>query len=201
MVCESGGREKIYPVNMLSSERIIVRASNPGQFDPDCGGGGGAAAATGAGAANVGWSKDGDMLYHMGKVRFCRNMVSVVNCGRICANTNLVFFSQVGINTDQSSMGGASLTVHGNIQLSGQILQPSDLRIKELVRELDSRRQLDNVNKIKIVEYRYRPEFAENFPPHQRRGETPRQTNICISRRFACWVPKNRCRFPVAGTV
>ena len=104
-----------------------MRASNPGQFEPD---------------AEGTWTRDpgGDTVYHIGKI---------------------------GINTDQAS---ESLTVHGNIQLTGQVLQPSDLRIKERIQEVDSRKQLDNVNQIKIVQYKYKPEFVKYLPDGEQRG-------------------------------
>ncbi|TRY81134.1 hypothetical protein TCAL_12676, partial [Tigriopus californicus] len=112
------------PIVSLASERIIVRASNPGQFEPD---------------SEASWMREqgSETIYHIGKV---------------------------GINTDHAS---EALSVHGNIQLTGQILQPSDLRIKHNVKELDSRKQLQNVNKIKIVQYQYRPEFMEKLPDEQ----------------------------------
>jgi len=45
----------------------------------------------------------------------------------------IAFSGKVGINSDQSS---EALTVHGNIQVTGQILQPSDIRIKNVLKEL-----------------------------------------------------------------
>ena len=119
--------QKTHVLSSAASERIIVRASNPGQFEPD---------------AEGTWTRDpgGDTVYHIGKI---------------------------GINTDQAS---ESLTVHGNIQLTGQVLQPSDLRIKERIQEVDSRKQLDNVNQIKIVQYKYKPEFVKYLPDGEQRG-------------------------------
>ena len=63
---------------------------------------------------------------------------------------------RVAINTEQ---GSEALTVHGNIQLSGQVMQPSDVRIKRVLREVDPKEQLENVKKIKIVQYKYRQIF------------------------------------------
>lgn len=49
-------------------------------------------------------------------------------------------------------------------QVTGQILQPSDLRLKDVCSELDSGSQLRNVKKLKIVKYQYKPEFLRQLP-------------------------------------
>lgn len=58
--------------------------------------------------------------------------------------------------------------MHGNIQVSGQVMQPSDARIKTVIQEVDCSEQLANVNKIKIVQYKYRPEFVHQLPEQER---------------------------------
>ena len=40
-------------------------------------------------------------------------------------------------------------------------MQPSDIRIKEDLRELEPREQLEKVRKIKIFQYKYKPEYIE----------------------------------------
>ena len=40
-------------------------------------------------------------------------------------------------------------------------MQPSDIRIKEDLRELQPREQLEKVRKIKIFQYKYKPEYIE----------------------------------------
>lgn len=75
---------------------------------------------------------------------------------------------KVGINTEQ---GNEALTVHGNLQLTGQVFQPSDLRIKERIREVSPRKQLENVNQIRIVEFKYKEEFVDQLPEEQRTGK------------------------------
>ncbi|XP_054710958.1 myelin regulatory factor-like [Uloborus diversus] len=102
-----------------ASEKIIVRASNPGQFENDM---------------ELSWQKGNtlDSIFHNGRV---------------------------GINTDRPE---ESLVVHGNIKVTGHILQPSDLRAKFDVRELDTKEQLKNVSKLRIVRYHYLPEFADH---------------------------------------
>lgn len=65
--------------------------------------------------------------------------------------------SRVGINTDRPD---ESLVVHGNLKVSGHIVHPSDSRAKREIGELDTSQQLQNVKRIRVVKYRYDPEFA-----------------------------------------
>ncbi|ALC42471.1 CG3328, partial [Drosophila busckii] len=106
-----------FPVVSHGSERIIVRASNPGQFESDV-----------------------DLCWQRGMTHD-----SICHTGR------------VGINTDRPD---ESLVVHGNLKVSGHIVQPSDSRAKQEIAELDTSDQLRNMCKIRIVRYRYEPEFA-----------------------------------------
>lgn len=64
---------------------------------------------------------------------------------------------RVGINTDRPD---ESLVVHGNLKISGHIVQPSDSRAKKEIGELDTSQQLQNVKRIRVVRYRYEPGFA-----------------------------------------
>ena len=64
---------------------------------------------------------------------------------------------RVGINNDRPD---ESLVINGNIKLSGHIIQPSDVRAKHDVKELSTCRQLENIRKLRIVQYRYNPDFA-----------------------------------------
>ena len=86
---------------------------------------------------------------------------------RIIPPLELAFFMNC---LDQILQPGEALTVHGNVQVLGQIKQPCDQRIKGQIEELDPRRQLDNVNKIKIVKYKYRPEYVNQLPESQQTG-------------------------------
>lgn len=106
-----------YPIISHGSERIIVRASNPGQFEND---------------VELCWQRGitPESIYHSGRV---------------------------GINTDRPD---EVLVVHGNIKVSGHLVQPSDSRAKHEICELDTAEQLANVQKIRVVKYRYDPEFA-----------------------------------------
>lgn len=106
-----------FPIISHGSERIIVRASNPGQFESD---------------VELCWQRGitQDSIYHAGRV---------------------------GINTDRPD---ESLVVHGNLKVSGHIVQPSDIRAKQEISELNTAQQLRNVQQIRVVKYQYEPEFA-----------------------------------------
>ncbi|XP_059149701.1 myelin regulatory factor-like [Physella acuta] len=99
------------------SDRIIVRASNPGQFDSD---------------VDVMWQKGQtqESVFHMGRV---------------------------GVNTDHPD---ENLTVHGNMRLTGHLTQPSDMRVKKNVQEINPKSQLENVSKLRIYKYSYKDEYA-----------------------------------------
>ncbi|XP_013412018.1 myelin regulatory factor isoform X3 [Lingula anatina] len=111
--------DQSYMVAAHVSERIIVRASNPGQFDNDM---------------EVTWQKGhtSDSVYHPGRV---------------------------GINTDRPE---EALQVHGNVKLTGHIIQPSDKRAKTDIKEVDSKEQLKTVQNLKVYKYRYQDEFAQH---------------------------------------
>lgn len=46
--------------------------------------------------------------------------------------------------------------------MTGHIVQPSDARAKQNVQEVDTREQLRNVQQLRVVRYRYAPEFAQH---------------------------------------
>ncbi|KAL1139754.1 hypothetical protein AAG570_006731 [Ranatra chinensis] len=112
-----------YPISSHASERIIVRASNPGQFE-----------------------SDGEAVWQRGATGD-----SVFHCGR------------VGINTERPD---EALVVHGNIKLTGHIVQPSDIRAKAYIQEVDSKQQLNNLARLRVVKYRYKPEFDKDMRTH-----------------------------------
>ncbi|XP_063925121.1 myelin regulatory factor isoform X2 [Zophobas morio] len=109
-----------FPVISHASQKIIVRASNPGQFESD---------------VELCWQKGQtqDSIFHNGKV---------------------------GINTDRPD---ESLVVHGNIKVTGHIIQPSDIRAKKNIVECDTAEQLRNVQKLRVVRYDYEPSFASQL--------------------------------------
>ncbi|XP_077902022.1 myelin regulatory factor isoform X13 [Ictidomys tridecemlineatus] len=106
-----------YTLAAQISERIIVRASNPGQFESD---------------SDVLWQRAQvpDTVFHHGRV---------------------------GINTDRPD---EALVVHGNVKVMGSLMHPSDLRAKEHVQEVDTTEQLKRISRMRLVHYRYKPEFA-----------------------------------------
>lgn len=119
-----------FPIISHASERIIVRASNPGQFEGD--------------------------------VDLC--------CWQRGITQNSIFHQgKIGINTD---MPDESLVVNGNLKVSGHIIQPSDVRIKFNISELETARQLENINQIRIVRYQYDEAFAENNELDSNRYQT-----------------------------
>ena len=113
----------------MISEKIIVRASNPGQFDnlesvSESNGGSGP------------WCKDPSTgtVYHLGEYEnfMTLNHFWIKLYKRIDYKWQLDFnclIGNVGINTSNAS---EALAIHGNIQMTGAILQPSDLRIKKV---------------------------------------------------------------------
>ncbi|XP_024912962.1 myelin regulatory factor-like protein [Cynoglossus semilaevis] len=112
--------EETFLLTAVVSERIIVRASNPGQFE-----------------------MDGDALWQRGVVQD-----SVVCHGR------------VGINTDSPD---EALVVCGNAKVMGNIMQPSDCRVKQNIQEVDSQQQLKRITQMRIVQFDYTPEFASTM--------------------------------------
>ncbi|XP_042242151.1 myelin regulatory factor-like protein isoform X3 [Homarus americanus] len=107
-----------YHIAAHASEKIIVRASNPGQFESDV-------------EYTFQRGTYPESIYHMGRV---------------------------GINTDRPD---EALVIHGNLKITGQLLQPSDKRAKKDVAEMDTKEQLKNVQNLRVVKYAYRKEFAE----------------------------------------
>jgi len=65
---------------------------------------------------------------------------------------------RVGINTDRPD---EALVVHGNVKITGHLMQPSDIRAKEGIEEVDTKEQLRNVQALRVVHYKYTGEFAE----------------------------------------
>ncbi|XP_073411620.1 myelin regulatory factor-like protein isoform X3 [Dendrobates tinctorius] len=110
-------KEETFLVVAHVSERIIVRASNPGQFE-----------------------NDNDVLWQRGHVP-----ETVVSHGR------------VGINTDTPD---EALVVCGNVKVMGTVMHPSDSRAKRNIQEVDTMEQLRRIAQMRLVEYDYRPEFA-----------------------------------------
>ncbi|KAM8861620.1 myelin regulatory factor isoform 1-T1 [Synchiropus picturatus] len=64
---------------------------------------------------------------------------------------------RVGINTDRPD---EALVVHGNVKVMGSLVQPSDIRAKENVQEVDTTDNLKRISQMRLVHYQYKPEFA-----------------------------------------
>ncbi|CAG9814774.1 unnamed protein product [Phaedon cochleariae] len=109
-----------FPIVSQASQKIIVRASNPGQFESD---------------VELCWQKG-------------QTQDSVVHSGR------------VGINTERPD---ESLVVHGNIKITGHIIQPSDIRAKKNITECNTAEQLKNVQRMRVVRYEYEPALAHQL--------------------------------------
>lgn len=123
------GQEDRCRVMAYASDKVIVRASNPGQFDN--------------GDNEVHWQKGPDNgVYHIGPV---------------------------GINTDKQL---GSLTVKGNIHCFGDIVHPSDARLKENIRPIDATTAMERIKNIEFCKYDIKPEIAEEWglPDDERRS-------------------------------
>ncbi|KAH3745774.1 myelin regulatory factor [Pelomyxa schiedti] len=73
-----------------------------------------------------------------------------------------VFDGKVGINTKHPA---EALTVMGNIALTGTIHQPSDIRIKENIKPLDTSEQLEKLTQVKLYEYTMKEEVDHTRQP------------------------------------
>ncbi|KAI6233671.1 Myelin regulatory factor [Aphelenchoides fujianensis] len=109
-------------IQAYASDKVIVRASNPGQFEPP--------------ENEVSWQKS--------------------------AGNTLHYAGPVAIGTEKP-INDAQLTVLGNIVSTGQHTRPSDRRVKEDIMDIDTGDALDRLNKVRIVEYSYKPEMAEQW--------------------------------------
>ncbi|CAI5455708.1 unnamed protein product [Caenorhabditis angaria] len=66
----------------------------------------------------------------------------------------------VAVGTDRAI---GKLTVDGDIYTTGKLITPSDIRLKENITEREAREALDNLCKLRIVDYFYKPEVAEKW--------------------------------------
>ena len=82
----------------------------------------------------------------------------------------MIFHGKVGINTDTPQ---EALTVHGNVLVTGQILKPSDQRIKENLQEIPTEKQLENIKNLKVYDYdlkRWKDGSGTEKPQAKERG-------------------------------
>lgn len=108
-------------IQSYASEKVIVRATNPGSFDPP--------------DSDVAWQRNGSTLYTPG---------------------------HVAIGSDRP-LGNAKLTVTGDIYCSGRVNHPSDLRLKEGISEKETAEAIENLLKLRVVDYRYKSEVADTW--------------------------------------
>ncbi|CAD6191220.1 unnamed protein product [Caenorhabditis auriculariae] len=106
-------------IQSYGSEKVIVRATNPGSFEPP--------------ESDVTWARNGNILTSAGPV---------------------------SVGTDRSF---GKLTVDGDIYTTGRVICPSDLRLKEGIAEKEARDALENLCKLRVVDYFYKPEIAEKW--------------------------------------
>lgn len=104
----------------FSSERVIVRATNPGSFEPPE-------------MVDAIWNKNGGILSTTGPV-------------------------VIGKSDPR-----AQLTVDGDIYASGRVMCPSDIRLKDNITPKEAKEALENLQKLRIVDYFYKPEVAEKW--------------------------------------
>lgn len=76
---------------------------------------------------------------------------------------------KVGVNTDRPD---ESLVVHGNLKITGHIIQPSDIRAKKNIVECDTAEQLRNVQRLRVVRYEYEPGFASQLNRNSESSDT-----------------------------
>lgn len=118
MATSDDGQEHL--VQAYHSDKVIVRATNPGAFDP---------------AEDIQWHRNLNGLYTHGPVS--------INC--------------------DVPMKDAKLSVNGDIYHVGRMVHPSDIRLKENIVDLDPFDALENIRKLHIVKYMYKPEIAEKW--------------------------------------
>ncbi|CAD44121.1 Myelin regulatory factor homolog 2, N-terminal [Caenorhabditis elegans] len=104
----------------FASERVIVRATNPGSFEPPE-------------MVDASWNKNGGILSTNGPVVIGK------------------------------SEPRAQLTVDGDIYSSGRVMYPSDIRLKDNITEKGAKDALENLQKLRIVDYFYKPEVASKW--------------------------------------
>lgn len=120
-VAEQDGRRTGLLMSATGSENIVVRASNPGQFETDS-------------AQAPAWQKaenEDDAIFHIGNI---------------------------GINNERPE---DALDIRGNMRLTGRLIRPSDARAKDILVEVDSLQQLENIRNLRIYQYKYKPDVAQ----------------------------------------
>uniref|UniRef100_A0A1I8IQ58 NDT80 domain-containing protein n=1 Tax=Macrostomum lignano TaxID=282301 RepID=A0A1I8IQ58_9PLAT len=142
----------VAPVQRYISRFIIVRASNPGQFDSAS-----ASAVPDNPPAPTPLPQRQPPPQQRSPLPQSSMPPTVEEAATpedavgawISDRPGVVYYSgNVGINTPNPA---EALTVEGNLQLRGNLLQPSDARIKSIERELSPAEQLANISRIKFT--------------------------------------------------
>lgn len=90
--------------------------------------------------------------------------------GWVQRGVDILVKGKVGINTDTPQ---EALTVHGNALVTGNILKPSDQRIKENIVSVNTAKQLENIKNLKIYDYelkQWKDQSVSEHPAHKERG-------------------------------
>lgn len=122
----------------------MCKAVNPGQFKP----------ASSASLTNDSSMMNDDGSEYSTTIDAVNSSASLKEVGK----NSTTFFGNVGINTP---IPDQALTVVGNVKLTGVLLQPSDIRVKENIEPVNPNDALDNVSKLKLYKYDFKPEFVD----------------------------------------
>eukprot|EP01137_Pigoraptor_chileana_P036521 Opistho-2@32275 len=94
--------------------------------------------------------------------------------GSVVVNTNL------GVRTSNAD---EALVVHGNVRVTGGIYQPSDMRIKENIRSVDTAESLARIGAVRLVDYNLRDDWM------QASGRTTNQDRGVIAQELKEIIP------------
>lgn len=109
-------------IQSFHSERVIVRATNPGSFEPP--------------ESDASWQRNPhNVLYTHGPV----------------------------VVGGDHQVKDFRMTVHGDIYATGAVKAPSDRRLKERITHMNPNEALENIQKLHVVNYFYKPEIAEKW--------------------------------------
>lgn len=77
---------------------------------------------------------------------------------RVQGKDGIYSSGNVGIRTDKPEK---ALDVQGDVRVTGAILQPSDMRVKENIKEADSAEQLEKVKNLQMYNFTYKDDYAD----------------------------------------
>lgn len=132
------------------SDRVIVRAVNPGQFKNQ------EAHTEKANNNSSNSTTNGTNQVEDGVIN--DEASAQVSATTVSMDKNLCIFGKMGINTGKLD---EALNVVGNLKLSGNVLQPSDMRVKEKILEVNPQESLAKIAKLKLYQYDYKSEYID----------------------------------------